>query len=607
MRPFYTQAAPQPAAPGRKLGLLTYVARCVLGVLCFSVIVVELALYISLRTVITWCELLPTRRIARLFRARDAPTSSAGALFKALFSARTYDEYSAAATALDKLEGADEWKARRESRYYDFATIELLTHELRAHRRTALQQDGMDADRSFRRLLHTLKAACQANVGGIDHRMLYSQSRIGTKHLVAGFVDEVVLTINELSKCSNDRWPADEKGQRRATSQPADEKGSYFASLLEAWGHTALCLSGGATLGNFHLGVVRALHERNLLPEIISGSSWGAVVAVLIGTRTIEELKEVLRADAAYVCEFLRPFDEPIWTCARRWFRTGHVFDAAVWQQKMRKLCLGDTTFAEAYERTGRIISITVSSHRPDTPPLLLNHITTPHVLLSTAVLASGSVPHLLAPIQLLAKDEDGAIVPFQRVGMMWRDGSLQRDLPMKRLSQLFKVSYCITSQVNPHVVPFFFHARGAVGRPNGLLWSSGWRGGFFGSVLEGFLRMDMVKWIKILGDHDLLPPILGSWKSLFLQKFEGQVTIVPPATMRDYARLMGDLDQRTMQTYISRGEQRTYCCMSMIEVRLRIQNALIQSVKTFETQSGAVREAAHDAMAQRLRALYLN
>ena len=32
------------------------------------------------------------------------------------------------------------------------------------------------------------------------------------------------------------------------------------------------------------------------------------------------------------------------------------------------------------------------------------------------------------------------------------------------------------------------------------------------------------LQWIKILGDHDLLPPILGSWKSLFLQKFEGQV-----------------------------------------------------------------------------------
>jgi hypothetical protein len=38
----------------------------------------------------------------------------------------------------------------------------------------------------------------------------------------------------------------------------------------------------------------------------------------------------------------------------------GHVFDAAVWQQKMRKLCLGDTTFAEAFQRSGRIISINV-------------------------------------------------------------------------------------------------------------------------------------------------------------------------------------------------------------------------------------------------------
>ena len=91
-------------------------------------------------------------------------------------------------------------------------------------------------------------------------------------------------------------------------------------------------------------------------------------------------------------------------------------------------------------------------------------------------------------------------------------------------LCGLCQVSYFIVSQVNPHIVPFFFLARGAVGRPNGVLWRSGWRGGFMGSLVEEWLRMDMVKWIKLLGNHDLLPNILGPWKALFLQKFDGQV-----------------------------------------------------------------------------------
>jgi hypothetical protein len=34
-----------------------------------------------------------------------------------------------------------------------------------------------------------------------------------------------------------------------------------------------------------------------------------------------------------------------------------------------------------------------VSSHRPDTPPLLLNYITTPNVLLSTAVTTRAARP----------------------------------------------------------------------------------------------------------------------------------------------------------------------------------------------------------------------
>ena len=35
-----------------------------------------------------------------------------------------------------------------------------------------------------------------------------------------------------------------------------------------------------------------------------------------------------------------------------------------------------------------------------------------------------------------------------------WRDGSLQADLPMEQLSQLFNVNYFIVSQANPHIVP---------------------------------------------------------------------------------------------------------------------------------------------------------
>ena len=52
---------------------------------------------------------------------------------------------------------------------------------------------------------------------------------------------------------------------------------------------TTLLLSGGATLGLFHVGVVKALFRENLLPTVLSGSSAGSVVAATVGSRTPEE------------------------------------------------------------------------------------------------------------------------------------------------------------------------------------------------------------------------------------------------------------------------------------------------------------------------------
>ena len=65
---------------------------------------------------------------------------------------------------------------------------------------------------------------------------------------------------------------------------------AFFTEARHALGKSALLLSGGLGLGMYHLGVVRALHEQNLLPRIISASSFGAVVAAVVSTKTVEEL-----------------------------------------------------------------------------------------------------------------------------------------------------------------------------------------------------------------------------------------------------------------------------------------------------------------------------
>ena len=42
-------------------------------------------------------------------------------------------------------------------------------------------------------------------------------------------------------------------------------------------------------VGYYHVGVVKALMENNLMPRVIGGSSAGSIVCAMIGTRTDEE------------------------------------------------------------------------------------------------------------------------------------------------------------------------------------------------------------------------------------------------------------------------------------------------------------------------------
>ncbi len=67
------------------------------------------------------------------------------------------------------------------------------------------------------------------------------------------------------------------------------------------------------------------------------------------------------------------------------------------------------------------------STHRQGGPRrLLLNHISTPNVLIRSAVAASCSLPGIMRPNYLLCKNELGEVVSFEQDGCQYVDGSLQ-------------------------------------------------------------------------------------------------------------------------------------------------------------------------------------
>ena len=95
---------------------------------------------------------------------------------------------------------------------------------------------------------------------------------------------------------------------------------------------------------------------------------------------------------------------------------------------------------------TGRLVNLSTSTPSLGST-LLLNHIITPSVLVRSAVQCSCAVPGVMRAGALLAKSADGAIVPFESAGVMFRDGSMQNDIPLRELASQFHATHFVVSQ----------------------------------------------------------------------------------------------------------------------------------------------------------------
>lgn len=244
-----------------------------------------------------------------------------------------------------------------------------------------------------------------------------------------------------------------------------EEKLAFMHETRHAFGRTALLLSGGASLGNFHVGVLKTLIQHKLLPRIIAGSSAGSILCAIVGTRSWPEIESFFE-DSWLSLQF---FDQMggIFTVLKRVMTYGAVHDIRQLQRLLRHLT-SNLTFQEAYDMTGRILGVTVCSPRKHEPPRCLNYLTAPHVVIWSAVTASCAFPGIFEAQELMAKDRFGELVPFHApisvVGCgedassgsarRWRDGSLESDLPMMQLKDLFNVNHFIVSQANPHITP---------------------------------------------------------------------------------------------------------------------------------------------------------
>lgn len=283
-----------------------------------------------------------------------------------LKTATNYDAWCEAATKLDEIDGLDHWKREVASPDYDHELIKTRLDQLRQIRKANKGQSAM---------IFALRTSLARNLGDMgnpkvrtqpnvclcmmerdfliiilfgEHRIqLYSYSRVGTKDLTCEYIDEVVKQLN---------WICDEP------ADPDDDphldlkaKHDFFMNIRQSFGRTALLLSGGGTLGmSFvvfhvqmswhnnhmnlcvcvdyiglnHIGVIKCLHEAQLLPRIISGASSGSIMASLVCTKTSDELPSMFDPSLVRLVSLL-------WLLSRPLYRCQHVY--------IIRMCLPET------------------------------------------------------------------------------------------------------------------------------------------------------------------------------------------------------------------------------------------------------------------------
>ncbi|KAI1276599.1 lipase [Xylaria sp. FL0933] len=514
---------------------------------------------------------LATRFYIFLYEYYVAWTGRREKLRRSLRAASTYRDWVRAAKELDAYLGNEQWKEENDYAYYDSKTVRRVYEQMRKLRKAAEQGEGQGENKKDAHELKALTEACvKNNFVGVENPRLYSQTYYGTKNLVQRFIDEVERSTRFLMN---------------TRQLSADEKRGLFKRMHANFGRTALCLSGGASFAYYHFGVIKALIEADLLPDVITGTSGGALVAALVATRTNEELKQLLVPALAHK---IKACSEPITTWFPRWWKTGARFDSVDWARQASWWSHGSMTFREAYERTGRILNVSCVPADPHSPTILCNYLTSPDCVIWSAVLASAAVPGILNPVVLMMKLPDGSLVPYS-FGHKWKDGSLRTDIPIKALNLHFNVNFTIVSQVNPHISLFFFSSRGTVGSPVTHRRGRGWRGGFLGSAAEQFIKLDLNKWLKVLKHLELLPRPLGQdWSQLWLQQFSGTITIWPQAQLSDVWKILSDPDPDRLARMLHEGQQSAFPKLKFIANRLKVERLIEQGRR--ETRPAARR-----------------
>ena len=194
---------------------------------------------------------------------------------------------------------------------------------------------------------------------------------------------------------------------------------------------------------------------------------------------------------------------------------------------------------------------------------------------------ASCSVPCIYTAASLLAKDpKTGEAVPWNPSPQRWIDGSVDNDIPMTRLAEMFNVNHFIVSQVNPHVVPFLVKDEDALGeearRSNGAILP----GPTWFNNISHLAKGETLHRMHTLADMGIFPNVLTKAVSVLSQRYSGDITILPEISYADFPRMLSNPTPAFMRRAMLGGERATWPKMSIIKNHCAIELALDDAVQ---------------------------
>ena len=466
-------------------------------------------------------------------------------LTRKLAEAESYEEWSDYAIRYDQKKGMDKWKSQSKSDLYDYEAIRNRLETLKALR----EANNNPA------LLFTLNEGIHGNLGGMGRSSLYKRAKFGTKDLIVENTNEVAAALEHLAK-------------PRAKGITMPEKLDFFHRANLCYGQSALMLSGAGTYLFFHVGVIKALWEQDLIPDVLSGASGGAIVAAVVGTRKQEDLAEIFDPD------FLS-FDGQIDSIISRLTpgKHGTIVDSNL--QSIIARLIPDITFAEAYAISGLKINISIAPAEKHQKSRLLNAVTTPNVMVREAVLASSCIPGLFNPVTLAARNVKGERVPYLPT-RKWVDGSLSEDLPMKRLSRLYGVNHNIVSQTNPLVLPFISAERAGDGIISTITQTSLDTFKSWGLAASHLLQ-------RPLNDRSTLSKIINGYISLVSQTYTGDINILPAQRILNPTTALSVRTPEEIMDLMHEGERSTWPHIERIRVQTHVSSTLQRLVNSLD------------------------